>query len=60
MKLVLETLKEKKFYLLHTFEEDCDRFKDIPEVVERLKQNIKDFEQTIDLIEYFINVKKTN
>ena len=56
MELVLETLKEKKFYL----ECKINSYSDYPEIIESLKQNIKDFKQTIDLIEYFINVKKNN
>tara|TARA_R110000851_G_scaffold105707_1_gene224340 strand:- start:295 stop:477 length:183 start_codon:yes stop_codon:yes gene_type:complete len=58
MELVLRTLREKKFYLEYTFEEDCIKFQDMPEVIERLKQNIEDFQQTIDIIELHINYKK--
>mgnify|MGYP003653486468 CR=1 FL=1 len=58
MELVLRTLREKKFYLEYSFEEDFIKFEDMPEVIERLKQNIKDFQQTIDIIELHINYKK--
>ncbi len=54
MELVLETLKEKKFYL----EYKIKQFIDYTEITEKLQENVKEFERTIDLIEYFINVSK--
>jgi hypothetical protein len=58
MELVLKTLKEKKFYLEHNLEDDCNKFEDCPDIIKRLKQNIKDFEKAIDTIELYINIKK--
>ena len=54
MELVLETLKEKKFYL----EYKINSYSDYPEIIESLKESIKDFEQAIDTIELYIQIKK--
>lgn len=54
MELVLDTLKEKKFYLEYRIKE----FIDFPEITDKLQEDVKEFERTIDLIEYFINFKK--
>jgi hypothetical protein len=60
MELVLETLIEKKIYLEHKNKYHFDFYGDNIDAIEKAEKDIKAFEQTIDLIEYFINIKKNN
>jgi ABC-type long-subunit fatty acid transport system fused permease/ATPase subunit len=54
MELVLETLLEKRAYLEFAIE----KYKHIPEVVERVQEDIKNFSQVIDIIELHLKIKK--
>ena len=56
MELVLETLKEKEFYLQHRL----SKYDDFPEIQEVLKKDIKSFQQTIDIVELHINIVNKN
>ena len=56
MELVLETLREKEFYLKFRL----SKYDDFPEIQESLKKDIKAFQQTIDLIQWELDVRKYN
>jgi hypothetical protein len=56
MERVLETLKEKEFYLKFSL----SKYEDMPEIQESIKKDIKAFQQTIDLIQLTIDTKKYN
>ncbi len=53
MELVIATLEEKINYLEQTMEE----LSDIPEVEEHIKKTIRDFNQVIDIVQLYINLK---
>ena len=54
MELVIETLEAKIIYL----EETMEKLSDIPEVEEHIKKTIRDFNQVIDIVQLYINLKK--
>jgi hypothetical protein len=53
MEVVLETLLDKKNYL----ERMIEKYYDVPEIVESFNNDIKHFEQVINIIELHIKIK---
>lgn len=55
MKLAIETLKEKKFYLEFKLEENI---KNLPEFENKFRKSIKELEYAIKLLELNLNYLK--